>query len=343
MRYVDIVIVGHGIAGATLAWELEKQGAEFVVIDPAERDTTSQVAAGLMTPVTGMRLVKSWRFEELSEAAWRFYREVEAVTGCSVLFDGPMIRYLNSPAESEYLNKRRADPNYTSLFAESDQLPQDILNPWGAVMLLQGGQLDVAMFLDSMRARLQTQQRAITSRLDWQSVRAGSDGVELSDLNIRTQCLVMADGAAARWNPFFPANQFNATRGEILTVAIPNWDESRIIHGPVWIAPVRSGTYQGCYRVGATYDWTNLDVGPTPEGRNELEGRLRNFLRSPWNTVDHKAAVRPILKSPYPLVERSPVHPHIYFWNGLGSKGSLQAPWFARQLAQQLVSELNEK
>lgn len=339
MRDVEYIIVGQGIAGATLAWQLEQRGADFLVIDRGDPSTASRVAAGLITPVTGMRLVKSWRYDELQPAAWQFYQRVESLVGQRLLYDGPMVRLLGSPREQEYLRKRQSDPDYTDLLGEIESLPESLQAPFGVIELRGGAQLDVPKYLRVTRERLQQEQecRFIPGEVVWDRVVLTSGGVELPEFDLRCQTLVLADGAAARTNPFFPPNQFNATRGEILTVEIPDWSETRVIHGLVWIAPLRAADSPGLYRVGATYDWSNLDAGPTAEGRQILEQRLRAVLDRPFRVVDHVAAVRPILRDPYPLAIRSAEYSQVVLWNGLASKGSLQAPYFARQLADQLI------
>lgn len=337
MRDVDYIIVGQGIAGATLAWQLEQRGVDFLAIDRGEPATASRVAAGLITPVTGMRLVKSWRYDELQPAAWEFYRRVESLVGQKLLYEGPMVRLLGSPQEQEYLRKRLSDPDYADLLGEIDSLPDSLRTSFGAIELRGGAQLDVPTYLRVTRERLQQSVRCMPGEVDWGRVVPTPGGVELPEFDLRCQTLVLADGAAARTNPFFPPNQFNATRGEILTVEIPDWPETRVLHGAVWIAPLRAASSRGYYQVGATYDWANLDAGPTAAGRELLEQRLRSILDRPFRVVDHVAAVRPILRDPYPLAIRSAEYPQLVIWNGLASKGSLQAPYFARQLADQLV------
>ena len=78
MERVDFVIVGQGLAGTTLAWQLLRRGRSVLVIDREGGVTSSRIAAGLITPVTGKRLAKSWRWEELYPAAVAFYRSLEA-------------------------------------------------------------------------------------------------------------------------------------------------------------------------------------------------------------------------------------------------------------------------
>ena len=99
MREVDFIIVGQGLAGTCLAWELRLLRASVVVIDREATVTSSRVAAGLITPVTGKRLVKTWRWDELRPAAWEFYRHIESELGCSFLRETSMVKVFASPLE----------------------------------------------------------------------------------------------------------------------------------------------------------------------------------------------------------------------------------------------------
>ena len=50
---MNILIIGQGIAGSCLAWELKRRGSEFTVADRPVAETASRVAAGLVNPLTG--------------------------------------------------------------------------------------------------------------------------------------------------------------------------------------------------------------------------------------------------------------------------------------------------
>ena len=56
----DTLIIGQGISGTFLSWFLHKAGEEFLVIDDHKATASSHVAAGLINPVTGRRVVKVW-------------------------------------------------------------------------------------------------------------------------------------------------------------------------------------------------------------------------------------------------------------------------------------------
>src|SRR5687768_9443239 len=77
----DILIVGQGLAGTWLAWELERAGISFEVVDAGHGKAASSLAAGIINPITGRRFVKSWRIETLLPAAGVAYREMEKAVG----------------------------------------------------------------------------------------------------------------------------------------------------------------------------------------------------------------------------------------------------------------------
>ena len=66
---VDFLIVGQGLAGSLLAQELRRRGRTVHVVDDGWKSASSQVAAGLMTPLTGRRFTLTKDYPELFAAA----------------------------------------------------------------------------------------------------------------------------------------------------------------------------------------------------------------------------------------------------------------------------------
>ena len=73
----DFVVVGHGLAGAALAWQLRARGVRVLVVDPDRPATASRVAGGLVSPVAGPRMAAVPRWEDLRREADAFYTEEE--------------------------------------------------------------------------------------------------------------------------------------------------------------------------------------------------------------------------------------------------------------------------
>ena len=97
-----------------------------------------------------------------------------------------------------------------------------------------------------------------------------------------------------------------------------------------WVAPTAD---PDVFRVGASYDWENLNGVPSAAARTEIEDKLKAFFRRPYTVIDHQAAVRPIMHESKARIGMHPAHPRLGYFNGLGSKGSLHAPWFAKCFA----------
>src|SRR5436190_1596500 len=106
MERLDFVIVGQGLAGTTLAWQLRRRGQRVLVIDHEGGGSASRIAAGLVTPVTGKRLAKSWRWDELFPAAVTFYRSLEAEIGGAFFHQRPAVRLFADEAERDEFERR---------------------------------------------------------------------------------------------------------------------------------------------------------------------------------------------------------------------------------------------
>ena len=98
---MNILIIGQGIAGSCLAWELKRRGAEFTVADRPIAETASRVAAGLVNPLTGRAFRPGWRQEECLAAAEAFYPETERELGGSWWQKTPIFREVETEDQFE--------------------------------------------------------------------------------------------------------------------------------------------------------------------------------------------------------------------------------------------------
>ncbi len=342
-RVVDFVIVGQGLAGTTLAWQLRRRGFSVLVIDREGSGSASRIAAGLITPVTGKRLAKSWRWEELYPAAVAFYRALEADTGEAFFHQRPALRLFANDAEREEFH-RRAGGMLAGLVRVAEDIPAAFAAPIGEIAgfeMPSAARLDVPRYLDASRDHFRRHDAYLCEEVEPRDVELLADSVRLPRLEVEARSLVFCRGFSSGSDPWFGSIRFNAPKGEILTLRIPGLTEERVIHRGIWLAPVgmTREAASGFYRCGSTYTWDDLNCEPTAAGRAEIESRLREFLRLPFEVIDHRAAVRPVIDAGFPVLGRHPEFPQLAYFNGLGSKGSLLAPFFAEQLAACLAGE----
>ena len=324
----EVAVLGGGLAGTTLAWQLHARGMRFRLYDRGESlhpHSASRVAAGLLTPVTGQRPALSWRFDELAPVAWAFYARVEALTGTTFFHPGPLVRLFHTPEERALMTERAA-----TRFAGHVEVIDEPLDsaafamPHGGAVMRHAARLDVPAYLRASHAFF-----------------ARHDAYEQAEVAITADIaatlgakrVAFCQGYAA--NPLFPGVKFDASKGEILALRIPGLTEERTVnrHGQ-WLTRVGPGAY----RAGSTYDRAALDDAPTPAGRARILDALSRSLRLPVEVTDHVAAVRPIIDDSRPLLAVHPDDPAWSYFNGLGSKGALTAPFFAATLADHLAT-----
>ncbi len=328
----DFAIIGQGIAGTTLAWQLRAAGQRAIVIDRGHANTASTIAAGLLTPITGQRLAPNWRWSDVWPAAVAFYERVERDTHCRFFQTGPMVRlFANDRERSAY--EQRSDSILNGLVEAPDPPvnPSWFDAPHGSFAMAPAGRLDVPMYLDASREVFQRDGAYRVADLDIPTdIDATGTDVQLPRLGIAARNVIFCQGFTAVPNSYFPDLRFRGAKGEILTLRIPGLGERRVVHRGIWLMPIGNDLF----RAGSTYDREHLDEAPTAAGRAEILGKLDEFLKLPYEVIQHRAAVRPVIFAGRPAIAQHPTDPRFGLFNGLSSKGALIAPYFAKQYAE---------
>ena len=332
-RNVSTLVIGGGLAGTTLTWHLLDAGDDVVLVDRGEEKTSSKVAAGLISPVTGKRLARMEDFDLWWDSAKSFYRKIETRTGTSLLTESALLRLFRDEAERERVQSRVAkgwDVEWKNEVAP-------YLAPHGAVEIPVAGRLNVKRYLASSHQQFGAQLRLLEGEIHpLYDVKLAPEGVLVQKLGIMAKRVVFCQGYLGAFNPYFSRMLFNPAKGQILTVRIPGFKEDRIIQHEGWLVRVEDGLY----KVGATYEHQCLDGSITLEAKEEVLTKVRNMLgRDDVEVVDHEAGVRPVLLQQWARIGTHPVEPRLGYFNGLGSKGSLQGPRLAQMLTRHLLDE----
>jgi glycine/D-amino acid oxidase-like deaminating enzyme len=335
MKAVDFLIVGQGLAGTCLAWELLGRGARVLIADPGEPMTASKISAGLLNPIIGRNYNVSWRFRECYAAAKRFYREREEELGVSFFRELPLVRMFREEHERKVFGKKRAKGLYEGLLSDPQPeppVPEGMTNEFGGFQIARAGSVETSLFLEASRRRFAELGCLAEAEVKARDVDPGLARVEWRD--VEACRLVMCVGHRGTTCPCFPWISYRPAKGEILDIEIEDFDEQRIFNKGNWLFP----TPDGHWRTGTTYSWESLDTKPTAEARKVIEERLRALLPGiRFSVREHRAAVRPIVHGRKAVLGCHPSQPRLVVFNGLSSKGALQAPWCAAHLANHLL------
>ncbi len=327
----DYIIVGQGVAGTLLAFELLERHQKILVVDAAHQATASKVAAGIINPITGRHFVKSWNIDTLLPKAWSTYRALEKLLDITVLEERPLTRFLATiKANNDWL-VRSSNPDLQAYLSD-DFDPEDyrdfLQHFESGVVLRHTGRVRLAALTAAFRTYLQQQDALLEASFDYAQLTVTDQGVQYQDH--RAQKLVFAEGYRLTNNPYFNYLPLTPAKGDVLLVRIPSYPAAgRLIKHGVFIVPLAE---KDLYWVGSTYNHHYQVTTPVPEAGQRLEERLAQVLRLPFEVVAHRAAVRPAVRDRRPLLGQHPKHAALYLLNGLGAKGASLGPYCAEAL-----------
>ena len=328
---IDFLIIGQGLAGTSLAYRLEQEGQRILLLDQPESNKSSRVAAGLYNPVTGRKMVKSWKAELLFPEIEPFYTELEQVAGRQFLTRKKIYRpFLSIEEQNEWMG-HSSDPSIgmfiEQIFTES-QYPE-MRDRFGGVLLRMSGWLNINEYLDGMA--LHFGERLRLENFDENLLERTSNGWIYGEVSIKN--LIFCNGLGAMNSRFFNYLPFAPVKGEILEVE-QDFDPDFIANRGVF----RVQLSKGIYRVGSTYTWHDLDIGPTETAKNEILSKLQDLVRVPVGAVkSHRTGIRPATKDRKPFLGKHPLEDGVYIFNGFGAKGVSLIPYFSKMMTQCLI------
>ena len=321
---IDFLIIGQGLAGSALAYRLIKEGKQVVLLDQPEANRSSQVAAGLFNPVTGRKMVKTWKGELLFPEIVPFYQELEEVTGRKFLTQQTIYRpFLSIEEQNEWMghsSDSAIQPFIQKIEVESQHA--NLKDPFGGVKLQLSGWLDIPTFLEGMVAYFGN--RLIQEEYKEEKLlQEGDTGWSYGGL--KAKALIYCNGLGSMQSRFFSFLPFAPVKGEILELK-QDFSPPFIVNRGVFRVPLANGNF----RVGSTYTWHDLEVGPTETAKKELLEKLTEVVRVPVQEIcGHKVGVRPATKDRKPFLGKHPEAQSVYIFNGFGAKGVSLVPYFS--------------
>ena len=335
MNDVDYIIIGQGLAGSVLAYSLMQQDQKILVIDEEKEFTSSKIAAGLCNPVVFKRLTRSWLIDEVLKPAKDFYQNQEQLLGDTFYIDIPIYKLFADEKEKDFWLQKSNEPDLFDWLSPEIEFPFEkdkIQYQTGAAHVQNSGFLRSEKWLNAFKNYLIDQDSFGAEKINYNDIQVNENGVTWK--NYRAKKIIFCEGYQAINNPYFDWLPFKLTKGEVLTVDFEQLDLKQAINKGVFILP-----YGNYYKLGATYNWNELDELPTQEGRDELLNKTRKFIKDKINIIEHKAGVRPTVKDRRPLIGIHPKHSNLMIFNGLGTKGVMLAPYFANKLVHLILKK----
>lgn len=327
----SIVIVGQGLSGTCLSYQLYKKNIDFLVIDNSHYRSSSSIAAGLINPIVFKRLTKSWMADDLMPYLNIFYKEMEGLLICSFYEKKILLRILKSVKEINTWHEKKGDDfkDYLGEILSSNnfKIPLKINANVG---LVKGSVVDLSILLTKWRSKLSNGSNLITEKLNYSNITYAKNNVEiqLNDIRIKANKIVFCDGALGSKNPIFNWLPYNLSKGDILTLKNKDYLAKEVVNNGNFYLPKNDKTI----KMGSTYKWDDLSYEITEGGKQELFKKVQETLSGKTELIDHQVGIRPTVKDRRPLLGQHPKFKTAYIFNGLGTKGAMLAPYFSEQI-----------
>jgi glycine/D-amino acid oxidase-like deaminating enzyme len=333
---IDFLIMGQGLSGSLLALELIRRQRRVVVVDNG-RESASQVSAGLINPVTGMRLVKAADIDQLISEARRYYRLLSDDFRQIFFQEKTMLRIFRNQAERDQALLRLNDPGYRDYLGELHPPGRQDIGfkaPFGFLEQKHTGHVLTRSLLECLKSFFVEQSCYRLAEMDYRDIEL-SPVLKWQDLY--PERIVFCEGYRAAANPWFSWLPFQPAKGEILTLEHQTALPDRIVNFGHWLIPQGSGRI----RLGATFDRSRQDTVSTESGKNELLSALGRIAPNlSVQVVDHRANVRTGTLDKLPFIGLHPKFRQLAVFNGFGARGSLSIPAYSRQLADFLLKDI---
>jgi glycine oxidase len=336
MKRYDVLIVGRGIAGNTLALTLLNKGLRLRVVDLPNPNSPSRLAAGLYSPFTGKNTVKTWLAAELFPFLEHFYQQAEQLSGTSFLHVKPAYRpFLSIQDYNEWTGSGNEESSsfFLSNNPNHEHYRPWILNPFGGIEYKHSGYVDTLAYLGAGEKLLMENNCLSTDVFNHADLEETDDGVKWGDAMY--SYIVFCEGVQALKNPFFPKIPIVPNKGEILTLHIPDLPLTEIITKGAFLVQKQAGIFHA----GSTYRWKFDQEEPEERGALEIKDKLNKWLNVPYEQLNLQAGVRPASKDRRPLMGYLNEHPRLLIFNGLGTKGISLAPYWAEELSKLIIHQ----
>ena len=333
MQKKEFSIVGWGIAGATLAWQLYFSKKSFVVFD-SNQNYSSKTAAGIVNPIVFKRLTKSWQADTLMPYAKDFYCKIEKALGENIIEPKHIYKIFNSFEDENNWMIKQNDERFEHYLQPIDTKfnINYIESNFGFGIVNTFGNLNTIKFLELSKAFFKRLFGCfVDEKFNYDELNIDKYTYDIFTFNN----IIFCEGYDLLKNPFFNYLPLKPTHGETLIIKTDDFNFKHILNKNMFIMHIKDNLY----KVGATYNWELKQAICTTEGKTELLQKLKKFANFNFKVISQQAGIRPTVKDRRPLIGSHPKHNNLHIFNGLGTKGVMIAPFYSNMLLKFINNE----
>ncbi len=335
----ETIIIGQGLSGSWLSWWLRQSGHDCIVIDEDAAISSSRIASGVINPVTGRVLAKTWMAETLIPFALKAYQQLGNSLGINCIQSSRILHSFPTPQMKEAFEKRLPEiPEYLSIPDHPEQWHSSFDSHYGMGCISPALLIDLNHLLSAWKNKLLNEHRLQLEKFNPNELSVHTEGVTYKGISAKR--IIFCNGIQSMDLTWFRKLPFSPNKGEALLVEIPGLPSDTIYKKGLTLVPYPHLDQQRnnhLFWAGSTYENRFQHEAPTPGFKQRTEAQLQLWLKLPFKTLHHWAAIRPATVERRPFVGMHPYYPQIGLLNGMGTKGCSLAPYFGKQLADHII------
>lgn len=331
---VDYLIIGQGLCGTFLSWNLIKAGKKVLVIDQSRPNSSTKLASGVINPVTGRRIVRTWEIEQLLPFAWEAYTQLGKELGMDLIRQCNILDFHPTPQmELAFRERLPEEREYLQVPENLEQWRTYFDFPFGIGEINPCLLIDLNAMMMGWRKKLEAAGALLEDHFQLKELIVESHRVSYK--NWEAEKIIFCDGTDGFENPYFHLLPYARNKGEAIFASIPDLPRNHIYKQGINLVPWQ----EDLWWIGSTYEWNFTNLLPTQAFRDKVELQLKHWLKLPYTIVDHQASERPANMERRPFVGLHPLHPAIAVFNGMGTKGCSLSPYFGHQFTEYLLQQ----
>ena len=328
----DYIIVGGGLAGMLLAWELIDRKKKFLIYSD-NAPASSSVAAGTWNPVTFRKMIPTWRSQEMINKMFQVYSKVEKKLGINLLSLIEAEKIITNDQEEKFWNKMAVseeskdflEPQLLDVFIKGETKKLGIVK--------QTGRINLPEYVKQSQTYFYKKKHIVFNKFDYSELNISDNTIKYK--SVKATKIIFAEGTYAEKNPFFNWLPFKPVKGDILTIESKDLNINRIRKKNIFILPIGANIY----KIGATYHWSDKTWEPSEKGKMELIEKFDKISDCTYKIIKHESGIRPATHDRRPFIGIHPNHNNLLIFNGLGSKGVFLGPLMAAEFCDSLDSK----
>jgi len=324
---LDVLIIGQGIAGTIASYQLINKGYTVGIIDKAIPNQSSKLASAIINPLSGKKWNQVTQFNDLLDHSISSYRGIEKLINQTLIHPKNHIYFFQSNEEKE-LAKQHYNTNWYKI---SEQKEFEIIkNPFGYAEIEHCFCINQEILFEEWKKYMALQYYFDDTSFDYEVL--NFENKHWHYKNIQSNAIIFCEGIMAKQNPFFTDLPFTKNSGDVLYVAIEELDNKNIYTFKNRLVPVKDQLFW----LGSNHNWEYNNLHKNKEWAENCIIDLQQQLPYTITLLDHKVAERPTTVGQKPLALLHEKLPNMGLFNGLGTRGFLQASWYCKLLLEQM-------